>query len=83
MMDMVSRVRIALLLLLMTALIAPLSAFVHPPKLVYDTATLPNGLRVILSEDHSTPSSTSPSGTTSARVTNVPGAPASRICSST
>jgi len=55
MMDMVSRVRIALLLLLMTALIAPLSAFVHPPKLVYDTATLPNGLRVILSEDHSTP----------------------------
>ena len=36
-------------------LAAPLHAFVHPPKLEYEIATLPNGLRVILSEDHSTP----------------------------
>src|ERR1043165_476651 len=55
MMDMVSRARIALLLLLTAALGVRLSAFVHPPKLEYETSTLPNGLRVILSEDHSTP----------------------------
>ena len=36
-------------------LTAPLHAFVHPPKLEYEITTLPNGLRVILSEDHSTP----------------------------
>ena len=30
-------------------------AAVRPPKLQYQMATLPNGLRVILSEDHSTP----------------------------
>ena len=54
MMDMVSRVRITLLVL-MAALAAPLAAFVHPPKLSYEAATLPNGLRVILAEDHSTP----------------------------
>jgi zinc protease len=35
--------------------VAPLHAFVHPPKLNYEITTLPNGLRVILSEDHSTP----------------------------
>ena len=52
---MVSRLRIASLLLLLTAVVTPLSAFVHPPKLEYQTVTLPNGLRVILSEDHSTP----------------------------
>jgi zinc protease len=46
---------IALLLSVLAALVVPLSAFVHPPKLEYETATLPNGLRVILSEDHSTP----------------------------
>jgi zinc protease len=34
---------------------APLQAAVRPPKLQYQMATLPNGLRVILSEDHSTP----------------------------
>src|SRR3954462_4234697 len=34
---------------------ATLQAAVHPPKLQYQTMTLPNGLRVILSEDHSTP----------------------------
>jgi zinc protease len=46
---------IALLLSVLAAFVVPLSAFVHPPKLEYETATLPNGLRVILSEDHSTP----------------------------
>src|SRR5258705_6981634 len=55
---MVSRFRFALLPLLLAgvaALVAPLSAFVHPPKLDYDITTLANGLRVIVSEDHSTP----------------------------
>ena len=33
----------------------PLLAAVRPPKLQYTTVVLPNGLRVILSEDHSTP----------------------------
>jgi zinc protease len=32
-----------------------LSAAVRPPKLQYEVSTLPNGLTVILSEDHSTP----------------------------
>ena len=35
--------------------VAILHAAVRPPKLVYETMTLSNGLRVILSEDHSTP----------------------------
>ena len=35
--------------------LTPLQAAVRPPKLQYQIATLPNGLRVILSEDHSTP----------------------------
>ena len=35
--------------------LTPLQAAVRPPKLEYQIATLPNGLRVILSEDHSTP----------------------------
>ena len=39
----------------LAALVAPLYAAVHPPKLDYQITTLPNGLRVILSEDHSTP----------------------------
>jgi zinc protease len=34
---------------------APLHAAVRPPKLQYQATTLPNGMRVILSEDHSTP----------------------------
>ena len=53
-----SRIRhalVATLLLGAAALIAPLSAAVHPPKLDYQITTLSNGLRVILSEDHSTP----------------------------
>src|SRR5712671_2410806 len=33
----------------------PLEAAVRPPKIQYQMTTLPNGLRVILSEDHSTP----------------------------
>jgi zinc protease len=35
--------------------LVPLDAAVRPPKLQYEIKTLPNGLRVILSEDHSTP----------------------------
>jgi zinc protease len=35
--------------------LVPADAAVHPPKLQYQIKTLPNGLRVILSEDHSTP----------------------------
>ncbi len=34
---------------------AGLSAAVRPPKLQYQITTLPNGLTVVLSEDHSTP----------------------------
>ena len=37
------------------ALFVNLEAAVRPPKLQYQMITLPNGLRVILSEDHSTP----------------------------
>src|SRR5256886_15662032 len=39
------------------ALIAGLtvSAAVRPPKLQYEMTTLPNGLTVVLEEDHSTP----------------------------
>ena len=37
------------------ATLAPVQAAVPPPKLQYQITTLPNGLRVILSEDHSTP----------------------------
>ena len=53
-----SRIRhalVATILLGAAALIAPLYAAVHPPKLDYQITTLSNGLRVILSEDHSTP----------------------------
>ncbi len=41
--------------LALAAVVAPLRAAVQPPKLQYQLLTLPNGLRVILSEDHSTP----------------------------
>ena len=34
---------------------AALSAAIRPPKLEYQLATLPNGLTVVLQEDHSTP----------------------------
>src|SRR5512142_738336 len=33
----------------------PSSAAVRPPKLQYEITTLPNGLTLVLSEDHSTP----------------------------
>ena len=33
--------------------LTPVQAAVRPPKLPYQMTTLPNGLRVILSEDHS------------------------------
>jgi zinc protease len=39
----------------MAATAASVRAAVRPPKLQYQTMTLANGLRVILSEDHSTP----------------------------
>src|SRR5438876_9885918 len=39
---------------LLTA-IAPIAAAVRPPKLQYEITTLPNGLTVVLEEDHSTP----------------------------
>jgi zinc protease len=45
---------LALLAVLAVAL-APAHAAVRPPKLQYQITTLGNGLRVILSEDHSTP----------------------------
>ena len=42
-------------LAVLASLDLPLRASVRPPKLQYETLTLPNGLRVVLSEDHSTP----------------------------
>ncbi len=33
----------------------PLLAASRPPKLQYEITTLPNGLTIVLSEDHSTP----------------------------
>jgi zinc protease len=45
---------LALSAILMMAL-SPVQAAVRPPKLQYQITTLANGLRVILSEDHSTP----------------------------
>src|SRR3982750_1643597 len=41
--------------LLIGTLSAPLTAAVRPPQLQYQTGLLENGLRIILSEDHSTP----------------------------
>jgi zinc protease len=46
---------LALALGLAALMLAPAHAAVRPPKLQYQMATLDNGLRVILSEDHSTP----------------------------
>jgi zinc protease len=48
-------VRIGVLAAAMGVILTPLDAAVRPPKLQYQMTTLPNGLRVILSEDHSTP----------------------------
>src|SRR5215210_5053535 len=36
-------------------LLAPLNAAVRPPRMEYSIDVLPNGLTVVLSEDHSTP----------------------------
>jgi zinc protease len=44
-----------LVALLAVVTLAPLDAAVRPPKLQYQTTVLSNGLRVIFSEDHSTP----------------------------
>src|SRR6185295_5333795 len=35
--------------------LAPLGAAIRPPRLEYQMTTLPNGLTLVLSEDHSTP----------------------------
>jgi zinc protease len=40
---------------LVAAALVPVQGAVRPPKLQYEMVTLPNGLRVIFSEDHSTP----------------------------
>src|SRR5687767_8131812 len=51
-----TRVGVGLLAsLIVAAALVPLHAAVRPPKLQYQMATVGNGLRVILSEDHSTP----------------------------
>ena len=55
--------RMRLLVVLTAALAAgvtwtfrsPIEAAVRPPKIQYQASTLPNGLKVIFSEDHSTP----------------------------
>ncbi|MBS1820284.1 MAG: insulinase family protein [Acidobacteria bacterium] len=47
--------RAILVPLLLVSLVRPAPAAVPPPRLQYDISTLPNGLTVILSEDHSTP----------------------------
>ena len=51
--------KFSLLLLLIAAMVAPgvvlAQGGIRPPKLNYTTAKLPNGLTVVLSEDHSTP----------------------------
>ena len=50
------RVAICLVTSIVAAVaLTPVQAAVRPPKLQYEITTLPNGLRVILSEDHSTP----------------------------
>src|SRR5689334_12491363 len=41
--------------ILIAAATVPSSAAVRPPKLQYEITTLPNGLTLVLSEDHSTP----------------------------
>src|ERR1700680_2789777 len=41
--------------LLLALVLTPVSAAVRPPRMQYSIATLPNGLTVVLSEDHSTP----------------------------
>jgi zinc protease len=47
--------RLLIVALLIAATSFTTSAAVRPPKLQYDISTLPNGLTLVLSEDHSTP----------------------------
>src|SRR5258707_3118633 len=47
--------RVFVVALLIVAASFTTSAAVRPPKLQYDVTTLPNGLTLVLSEDHSTP----------------------------
>jgi zinc protease len=47
--------RLLLAVAVVCSSLVPLQAAVRPPKLQYQIVTLPNGLRVIFSEDHSTP----------------------------
>src|SRR5918999_590567 len=49
------RVILCMVACALCAALVPLHAAVRPPKLQYHATTLPNGLRIILSEDHSTP----------------------------
>jgi zinc protease len=42
-------------LLIAALAFAPLDAAVRPPRMEYSIATLPNGMTVVISEDHSTP----------------------------
>jgi zinc protease len=42
-------------LLIAALTFAPVNAAVRPPRMEYSIATLPNGMTVVLSEDHSTP----------------------------
>jgi zinc protease len=50
-----SSVAVVLGVLAVYAATQPSSAAVRPPKLQYEITTLPNGLTLVLSEDHSTP----------------------------
>ncbi len=50
-----SPLRAVLVSTLLTCAGLPVRAAVPPPRLQYDISTLPNGLTVVLSEDHSTP----------------------------
>src|SRR5688500_19440472 len=55
-MHLYSRAALFVLAALVAAVsLTPVQAAVRPPKLPYQISTLPNGLGVILSEDHSTP----------------------------
>ena len=46
---------LALAVVVLAVATLPIAAAVRPPKLNYELATLPNGLTVVLLEDHSTP----------------------------
>lgn len=52
---MIRRPALLLITVLLVTATLTTSAAVRPPKIQYDISTLPNGLTLILSEDHSTP----------------------------